>query len=103
MQLAHRRQGDTLVVRLMGELDHHQANSARQGLDQLLADTSVKQLVLDMQGVGFMDSAGIGVIMGRYKLLAQRGGKVAVRGVNPRMDRIFKMSGLYRIVEKINA
>ena len=47
-----------------------------------------------------MDSSGIGVMLGRYRQLARRGGTLAVRGASPQVDRIFRMSGLYQVIEK---
>ena len=91
---------DTVTVQLEGELDHCSADRVRASLDALIANQSVRRLVLDMNRLTFMDSSGIGVIIGRYRTLARRNGSVAVRGTNPQVDRIFQMSGLYQIVEK---
>ena len=54
-----------------------------------------------MTGVTFMDSAGLGVVLGRYKTLSSRGGKMIVSGVRTSIDRIFRMSGLYALVERL--
>lgn len=94
------RQGSTLTVHLDGELDHCSALHIRQELDDLIADERIKHLILDMQGLTFMDSSGIGVIIGRYRTLSRRGGGVSVRGANRHIDRIMQLSGLYQIVEK---
>lgn len=91
---------DTVTVQLEGELDHFSAERVRASLDALIADGHVKRLVIDLKKLTFMDSSGIGVIIGRYRTLQRRGGSVAVRGANPQVDRIFQMSGLYQIVEK---
>ncbi len=91
---------DTVTVRLDGELDHFGAERVRASMDVLIADPSVKRLVVDLSGLSFMDSSGIGVLLGRYRTLARRGGSLAVRGVSPQIDRIFKMSGLYQVIEK---
>ena len=63
----------------------------------------IKHIVFDFSGAGFMDSAGIGVIMGRYKKVVFVGGKIAVAGVNSTVDRIFRLSGLYKIIEKYDS
>lgn len=97
--LKHARQGNTLTVRLTGELDQDSATRIRQELDDLISDVKIKHLVLDMQGLTFMDSSGIGVVIGRYRTLAQRGGGVAVRGESPHVQRIMQLSGLYSILE----
>lgn len=96
-----RRTNDASVTaRLSGELDHFSADGVRTMLDGLIEDRRVKYLVLDLRGMTFMDSSGVGVIIGRYKCLAARGGGVRVFGANRQVDRLLKLSGLYRIVEK---
>lgn len=92
--------GMSVTARLDGELDHFSADSVRDMLDGLIADRRVKYLVLDLRELKFMDSSGVGVIIGRYRRLAARGGGVRVFGANPQVDRLFKLAGLYRIVEK---
>ncbi len=99
--LNHEKQKSTVVVRLSGELDHSYAERIRAELDELIADPSVKRLVLDLNELNFMDSSGIGMIIGRYKTMARRGGRVCVRCTNRRIDRIFEMAGLYQIIEKL--
>jgi stage II sporulation protein AA (anti-sigma F factor antagonist) len=69
-------------------------------LDTLLRDVTVNELVLDLSGMMFMDSARLGVVLGRFRKLSLRGGKLIVKGVRPSIDRIFRMSGLYAIVER---
>ena len=99
--LKHKKQRDTLVVCLEGELDHHCAQTVRQELDQLIEDERVRNLVIDMQGLTFMDSSGIGVLIGRYRTISRRDGRMAVRNMSPRVERIFQLSGLQRIIEKV--
>ena len=94
--LSYEKHRDRLTVRLNGELDHE-----RVELDALLCDQKVKHLILELSGVSFMDSSAIGLVIGRYKALARRGGRVSVAGTSPRVDRIFSMAGLYTIVEKL--
>ena len=89
---------DALVVALDGELDHFCAPSVRSQLDEMLADSSVRYLVLDFDKLTFMDSSGIGVILGRYRILRDRGGRMAVCRMNPHIARIFHMSGMDRII-----
>ena len=98
--LSYEKNRGRLTVRLQGELDHESVAPIRAELDQLLTDPKVKHLVLDMEGVSFMDSSAIGLVIGRYKALSRRGGSVSVARAAPRVDRIFEMAGLYQIVEK---
>ena len=95
------KQRGTVEVSLEGELDHHSAAGVRQELDTLIADPKVKRLVLDLSGLMFMDSSGIGVVIGRYKEMSRRGGSVAVRAAKGHVDRIFEMAGLYQIIERL--
>lgn len=91
-----------LVIKLMEELDHHNALTIREQSDKLISGKNIKDIVFDFTGSDFMDSSGIGVIMGRYKKIIFTGGKVAVTGVNQSVDRIFRLSGLYKIIHKFN-
>lgn len=87
-------------MQLSGELDHHSAEQTRIMLDTLLRDVTVHELVLDLSGMTFMDSAGIGVILGRFRKISMRGGRMVVKGMNASVDRLFQMSGIYAIVER---
>ena len=98
--LTHEMNRGTLVIHLKGDLDHHSAEEMRGEMDRLLCDTSIHRVVLDMSGLGFMDSSGIGLIIGRYKILKKRGGQMAIRSGNRRVDRILQLSGLYEIIER---
>lgn len=89
-----------LVIRLSRELDHHSAITLREKSDKLIDKGNIKNIVFDFTEAGFMDSSGIGVIMGRYKRVIFTGGKVAVTNVNVTVDRIFRISGLYKIIDK---
>lgn len=99
--LTHEMKRGTLVIHLKGDLDHHSAESLRQEMDRLLCDLSVHRVVLDLSGLGFMDSSGIGLIIGRYKILKRRGGQMAIHSGNRRVDRILQLSGLYEIIERL--
>ena len=99
--LCYEKRKNGLVVRLSGELDHSEASRLRGELDALIADTGARRLILDLNGLDFMDSSGIGLIIGRYTQMARRGGSVAVLGPDARIDKIFKMAGLYQLVERL--
>ena len=91
----------TLTVHLVGELDHRMAADVRHELDRLIDETRVRRLVFDVSRLEFMDSSGIGLIIGRYKRLSRRGGSVAVADPDQRIDRLFQMSGVYQVVERL--
>lgn len=97
--MRHERNRDYLVVYLTGELDHHSASMIRREMDRLLEDVRVRTLVIDMGDMAFMDSSGIGVILGRYRTMASRGGRVCVRGMNRQVRRVFNLSGMGQIME----
>lgn len=97
----YERRRDTVIVRLTGELDHCSAQGIRRELDALIHDPGVRHLVLDMKEMSFMDSSGIGVILGRYRTMKQRGGTVAVKNMNAHVERIFILSGMNQIIQII--
>ena len=92
-----------LIVRLYEELDHHNSIMLREESDKIISGKYIKDIIFDFTGSEFMDSSGIGVIMGRYKKVIFTGGKVAVTGVNQSVDRIFRLSGLYKIIHKFDS
>lgn len=100
MEIHASKKGPRMHARLCGELDHHSAEQARNMLDTMLHDITIRDLTLNLSGVTFMDSAGLGVILGRYRILSLRGGKLTVCGMSSAIDRIFRMSGLYAIVDR---
>ena len=93
---------NTLYVTLNGELDEHNANNARKELDDLLMQKKYKQVVIDLSELDFMDSTGIGVLIGRYKLIKDTGIPIFISNPNRQVDKIFCMTGIYTIMPKIN-
>jgi len=91
-------QGRTLVANLSGELDHYQAERMRTQIDAAYEKSSCKHIVLNMEAVTFMDSSGIGMIIGRYKNAAKRGGKLVLAAMNEHIAKLFDISGLAKIV-----
>lgn len=91
--------GTTLVVKIDGEIDHHTATELRDEMDREINLRNIVNLVLDFDGVSFMDSSGIGVIVGRYKKIRARGGKTMLIRVKPQVDRVLELSGLKKILE----
>lgn len=91
--------GNALTVYLEGEIDHHSAPSVRNSIDETVIMNSPTTVTLDFSSVSFMDSSGVGLIMGRYKLVSERGGSLAVCGLKPRDRRIVEMSGLKKLIE----
>ena len=99
MELTYEMQGDRLVVSVPRELDHHVAQSMSREID-FLADTwHAKTVLFDFSETEFMDSSGIGVIIGRCKNLGYSGGDVSACHLNERVDKIFTVSGLKKIIQ----
>lgn len=98
MYLKFDKQDNKLIVYLIGELDHHSAEEVRVKIDDRIDRDNIKSLIMNFNDVTFMDSSGIGVVIGRFKKLQGRGGKVCVIEVNSRVDKVFKLSGLYKII-----
>jgi stage II sporulation protein AA (anti-sigma F factor antagonist) len=94
VQVKLKRTGSTLIVQMMGELDHHAVDAMRETIDVKLLHEDIKNILFDFQGVNFMDSSGLGMILGRYKIVSAKGGKVLACSLNPRVRRIFELAGL---------
>ena len=97
MQLELTREGGNLTAALIGELDHHAAADLRQRIDAAVLSCRPRRLTIDLTRLTFMDSSGIGLIMGRYRLMASLGGEVRVAGATPRMERMIRLSGLDKL------
>ncbi len=91
--------GEVLIVRLNDELDHHSAAQIREQIDNIVLQGSVRKIVFDFTNVGFMDSSGIGIIMGRFKLMQAIGGEVTAFGFSQQLDKLITMSGIKKIVK----
>jgi len=89
---------DVLIVRLTGELDHHEAELLRNEWKNRMYKSPIKHVILNLSAVTFMDSSGLGVILGRYKEVLQIGGEMVVCSLTPPVERLFDMSGLFKIV-----
>lgn len=97
MQLELQKKEDRLVALLSGELDHHAAGDLRQRIDTAALTCHCPQLVLDFSGITFMDSSGIGLIMGRYRLQKARGGTLRIQGAGTRLERMIKLAGMDKL------
>lgn len=98
MQVKLSKKGSTLIVGIIGELDHHTAEYVRQKIDSELIKSTTRNVVIDLSKLSFMDSSGIGVIMGRYKNVQQLNGKMAITVIGSQIRRILEMAGLNRII-----
>jgi len=92
-----------LIVRVEGELDMHVADKFRQKIDNALETSGVKHILFNLEAVKFIDSSGLGVILGRYKKISAAGGKVLVAQIQPQVLQIFELSGLLKIIKLYNS
>ncbi|WP_041423888.1 anti-sigma F factor antagonist [Thermosediminibacter oceani] len=93
---------DILIVNLKGELDHHMAHLVKEKLEEYLAKRAFKKILFNFKNVTFMDSSGVGMLIGRYKSLQRIGGKVGAVNIGQQVRRIFEISGLFNIIQCYN-
>ncbi len=94
----HDTAGSLLTVRIRGEIDHHTAVSIRQGIDRLLYERRPRKFMLDLSAVSFMDSSGLGLIMGRLALVKDLGGEMAVWNPSRETRAILTLAGMEKLV-----
>lgn len=91
-----------VIALLSGEIDHHNAKSLRQDIDFSLRENQPEELIMDFSEVGFMDSSGIGLVMGRYNLMQEIGGNLVVRNPPPHIKKVMRLSGIDRLASICN-
>ncbi|WP_459480374.1 anti-sigma F factor antagonist [Clostridium saccharoperbutylacetonicum] len=99
MNLEFCKKGNILIITLCGELDHNSAEEVRVRVDDRIDRDNIKKAVLDFSRVTFMDSSGIGAVLGRYKKLLNKGGMLCIAMPNKNVSRIFELAGLYKIIK----
>ncbi|MBQ4612451.1 MAG: anti-sigma factor antagonist [Clostridia bacterium] len=97
MQLELTKHDDRLVARLIGELDHHAAAEVRERIDNAVLQQRCRRLTLDFSGLTFMDSSGIGLIMGRYRLMHSCGGTLQIENASQRLETVIRLAGLEKL------
>ncbi|TZE82030.1 anti-sigma F factor antagonist [Calorimonas adulescens] len=91
-----------LIVSLNGEIDHHNSEIIKERIDEAIIKQHTKNLILDFKNVDFMDSSGIGLILGRYKKIKAIDGHVYVVD-NSHIKRVLEMSGIYKIIRTFDS
>ncbi len=91
--------GDALKIKLRGELDHHSAVAIRTQIDDMIRTKRPQKLDIDMSVIDFMDSSGLGLIMGRYAVMKDIGGTMCVTDPSPRVQKIMSLAGMERIID----
>ena len=101
MDIKYKKNGSTLTVYIFGELDEFSAHGARELIDKLINNNlSVEKVVFELSGLSFMDSTGIGMLIGRYKKLKQFNIKSYIAGATIATEKVIELSGLYGIMPK---
>lgn len=91
------RDADSLIASISCDIDHHTARGLREAIDKKIFENQPRTLVLDFDGVSFMDSSGIGLILGRAELCRSIGARVNVVGLNPHLKKLVLLSGVDRV------
>ena len=88
-----------LTINLDGEIDHHNANYIKNAVEKEIRRTGALNIAFNFSKVTFMDSSGIGLILGRYKTVKSLGGKIFIFGANYEIERLLMMSGISKVAE----
>ncbi len=91
--------GNKITAGLYGEIDHHNATIMREKLDLSIKENIPEELILDFENITFMDSSGVGLIMGRYKLMNELDGKIIIKNTSPQIKKIMKLSGIDKLAQ----
>lgn len=101
MQMKAYSAQDKLIVSLDGEIDHHSAAEIREGLDKMIAVSRPKVMVLELSGIDFMDSSGLGLVLGRYRRLNEMGSQMVIKNPGARTEKILAMAGVDKLIKII--
>lgn len=91
--------GEVVTARLFGEIDHHTAREIREAIDSSVELNMPTLLVLDFTGVSFMDSSGIGLVMGRYRNLIKLGAELHITGATPNINKMLRLAGIEKLAK----
>lgn len=94
---------DSATVKLVGDVDEYTSRTLREDIDKLIDDLNgIRVMVFDMKGVSFIDSTGLGFVLGRYKKLKAKRAELLLANVPPQVDKVFRTSGVYTFVPKVD-
>lgn len=88
-----------LIVKIECDIDHHVADKIKEKIERQIELSNVKNIIFDLEKVCFMDSSGIGMLIGRYKTVRAMGGKIYIINLNPALQAIIQVSGLRDIID----
>ena len=95
------KEGKVLTFKLTEEIDQHTADKIRRKVDGDIERFSPRKVIFDFSNVAFMDSAGIGMLLGRYKVIKMLGGQLELMNVNKQVEKVFEISGILKIIPLI--
>ena len=98
MLVEYSKDNRELLISFIGEIDHHTCDGIRTKADYEIQKYSPKKVIFDFKNVNFMDSSGIGMLIGRYKQIIRLGGSAEITNVSKDIRRIFEMSGIFKIM-----
>ena len=98
MEMIYEVRGPVLVAELFGEMDHHASEMMRGNLDSMMERSQTSCLLMDFGRVTFMDSSGIGIVLGRYRKISSSGGHMAVCCCSPKIQTILNMAGVLSVI-----
>ena len=100
MEVLYEVRGRNLLIYLPEELDHHNAKIITEQSDWYIISNKIQNIIFNFKRTKFMDSSGIGMIMGRYKNMVSRGGKMMLVRPQPQVDKVLELSGIKKLFEK---
>lgn len=98
MKTKYNNEHKQLFIKITEEIDHHTCEKIRKRADYEIQIHIPKKVIFDFGEVTFMDSSGIGMIIGRYKLVSMFGGKMTMINVKPNVKKVFEMSGVLKLI-----
>lgn len=102
MEVKYQVSEKTLRLFFIGELDEHSAKGVKDKIDELIMSVNVQKVIFEFGQLNFTDSTGIGLLIGRYKLLQRRNVEVFINEPKPQIEKVLKMTGIFQIMPKIS-
>ena len=98
MEIRFRKKNKTIIIMVSGEIDHHTSKELKRQTESAFIEMAAKNIIFHFEKVTFMDSSGIGMLIGRYKQLQSIGGRISVVAVNEKITEIIRLSGLSKLI-----
>lgn len=101
MEMTALTRQDKMIVFLSGEIDHHSVKDIRDDIDKIMIESKPKAIILNLTGIGFMDSSGLGLILGRYRRASELGIQMFISGADNNVLKILKMAGVDKLIKTV--